>query len=83
MLAAEPAEPGIMNRPPRRPGKRLLGKLVMWRCVFVCAILVVLVLGMFYWAESEGKSLENCRSVERSECCWIAEWALTVWSCFC
>ena len=61
MLAAEPAEPGIMNRPPRRPGKRLLGKLVMWRCFFVCAILVVMVLGMFSWAELEGKSLAVCR----------------------
>jgi magnesium-transporting ATPase (P-type) len=47
MLAAEPAEPDIMNRPPRRPGKRLLGKLVLWRCVFVSTILVILVLGMY------------------------------------
>ena len=61
MLAAEPAEPGVMSRPPRRPGKRLLGKLVMWRCVFVCTSLVVLVLGMFTWAELEGKSLDMCR----------------------
>jgi hypothetical protein len=30
MLAAEPAEPDIMQRPPRRPGKRLLGKLILW-----------------------------------------------------
>jgi hypothetical protein len=30
MLAAEPAEDDIMQRPPRRPGKRLLGKLVLW-----------------------------------------------------
>jgi magnesium-transporting ATPase (P-type) len=61
MLAAEPAEPGVMSKPPRRPGKRLLGKLVMWRCLFVCALLVVLVLSMFYWCEEEGKSLGMCR----------------------
>ena len=30
MLAAEPAEQDIMQRPPRRPGKRLLGKLILW-----------------------------------------------------
>lgn len=30
MLAAEPAEDDIMSRPPRRPGKRLLGKLILW-----------------------------------------------------
>ncbi|MFZ9685647.1 MAG: hypothetical protein ACO3BE_09760, partial [Gemmobacter sp.] len=29
MLAAEHAEPCVMERPPRRPGKRLLGKLVL------------------------------------------------------
>jgi magnesium-transporting ATPase (P-type) len=45
MLAAEPAEPDIMDRPPRRPGKRLLGKLILWRCCFVSVLLVVLVLG--------------------------------------
>jgi len=51
-LAVEPAEPGVMNKPPRRIGKRLLGKLVLWRCVFVCVILVILVLGMYEWALS-------------------------------
>lgn len=47
MLAAEPAEPDIMNRPPRRPGKRLLGKLILWRCAFVSGLLVILVLGVY------------------------------------
>lgn len=47
MLAAEPAEPDIMDRPPRRPGKRLLGKLILWRCAFVSGLLVILVLGMY------------------------------------
>jgi magnesium-transporting ATPase (P-type) len=47
MLAAEPAEADIMNRPPRRPGKRLLGKLILWRCAFVSGLLVILVLGMY------------------------------------
>lgn len=45
--AAEPAEPDIMERPPRRPGKRLLGKLILWRCAFVSGLLVILVLGMY------------------------------------
>jgi magnesium-transporting ATPase (P-type) len=47
MLAAEPAENDIMDRPPRRPGKRLLGKLILWRCAFVSGLLVILVLGMY------------------------------------
>jgi magnesium-transporting ATPase (P-type) len=47
MLAAEPAEADIMERRPRRPGKRLLGKLVLWRCAFVSGLIVVLVLGVY------------------------------------
>lgn len=47
MLAAEPAEEDIMDRPPRRVGKRLLGKLIMWRCVFVSLLLDIMVLGMY------------------------------------
>jgi len=57
MLAAEPPEPCVMDRAPRRPGKRLLGKLVLWRCVFVTHLLVVLVLGGFYWGQVEGLSI--------------------------
>ncbi|KAF8062005.1 calcium-transporting ATPase 1 [Scenedesmus sp. PABB004] len=62
MLAAEPAEPSVMDRPPRRPGKRLLGKLVLWRCVFVTHLLVILVLGCFYWGATEGLSLARRRA---------------------
>lgn len=36
-----------MQRRPRRPGKRLLGKLILWRCAFVSGLLVILVLGMY------------------------------------
>ncbi len=72
MLAAEPAEPGVMNRPPRRPGKRLLGKLVIWRCLFVCAVLVVLVLSMFFWCSTDpSNSLDMCRCVEGVTVCII------------
>ena len=62
MLAAEPAEPGVMNKPPRRLGKRLLGKLVLWRCFFVCTLLVCIVLGCYHWSLSEGRSLEKSRA---------------------
>ncbi|WIA38354.1 hypothetical protein OEZ86_001687 [Tetradesmus obliquus] len=62
MLAAEPAEPTVMDRPPRRPGKRLLGKLILWRCIFVTHLLVILVLGSFYWGQTEGLSLARRRA---------------------
>jgi hypothetical protein len=61
-LAAEPAEPTVMERPPRRPNKRLVGKLLLWRCFFVCHLVVVLVLGMFEWALITGLSLGQARA---------------------
>jgi len=61
-LAVEPAEQDIMQRPPRRPGKRLLGKLILWRCFFVSSLIVVLVLGMYEWGAVRGLSLERRRA---------------------
>ena len=49
MLAMEPAEATIMERPPRRKGKRLFGRMVMWHCVFVAALIVTSVLLNFQW----------------------------------
>ncbi len=51
-----------MDRPPRRPSKRLFGKLIIWRCFFVSTIIVVLVLGMFYWGQQLGLNLEERRA---------------------
>jgi magnesium-transporting ATPase (P-type) len=62
MLAAEPAEEDIMHRPPRRPGKRLLGKLILWRCFFVSVLLVLLVLGMYEWGNATGLSVPRRRA---------------------
>ncbi len=62
MLAAEPAEPDVMQRPPRPPKKRLFGKMVIWRSFFVSTILNVLILGMFYWGGREGLALEMRRA---------------------
>eukprot|EP00882_Tetradesmus_deserticola_P034020 GHRQ01038911.1.p2 GENE.GHRQ01038911.1~~GHRQ01038911.1.p2 ORF type:complete len:150 (+),score=79.55 GHRQ01038911.1:202-651(+) len=61
-LAAEPAEPSVMQRPPRRPNKRLVGKLLLWRCFFVCHLVVVLVLGMFEWALTTERTLGQARA---------------------
>lgn len=60
-LAAEPAEPTVMKRPPRRLGKRLVGKLLLWRCFFVCHLIVILVIGGFEWGKNQGLSLEQRR----------------------
>jgi magnesium-transporting ATPase (P-type) len=57
MLAAEPPESTVMERPPRRPGKRLLGKVVLWRTTFVCTVMVVIILGFFEWGKVLGQPL--------------------------
>jgi hypothetical protein len=61
-LAAEPPEPTTMDQPPRRQGKRLVGKLLLWRMFFVCHVVVCLVLGMFAWAQATGHSLGQSRA---------------------
>lgn len=61
-LAAEPAEPTVMEQPPRRPNKRLVGKLLLWRMFFVCHVIVCLVLGMFAWAQAGGHTLGQSRA---------------------
>eukprot|EP00961_Rhodomonas_salina_P220745 2984265-Rhodomonas_salina.1 len=38
----EPAEETIMKRPPRRKGKRLFGKLVMWNCLWYARYLTLI-----------------------------------------
>jgi len=60
-LAAEPPEPTVMDQPPRRRNKRLVGKLLLWRMFFVCHVVVVLVLGVFAWAQASGYSLASSR----------------------
>ena len=47
-LAAEPPEDGVMDRPPRPTGERLLGKLVLWRILFVSTLMVIIIEGFYY-----------------------------------
>jgi len=48
-LAAEPAEPDVMDRKPRSANKRLVNKLLLWRMLFVSHVIIALLLGTFYW----------------------------------
>jgi len=43
--AIEPAEPGIMDMPPRRIGKRLIGRFLLLRILFATAVLTGLCVG--------------------------------------
>lgn len=62
-LAFEPAEPGVMARPPRAPREPLLSALLVWRIVFVSAVLVAGTFGLFVWEREAGASLEAARTV--------------------
>ena len=61
-LAFEPAEPGLMTRPPRSPTAPLLNGLLLWRVVFVSSLLLAGTFGHFLWLEQAGASLEQART---------------------
>ncbi|TDT41467.1 Ca2+-transporting ATPase [Halospina denitrificans] len=48
-LAFEPAERDIMQRQPRDPSAALLDGFLLWRVIFVSALLLVGVFGIFTW----------------------------------
>jgi magnesium-transporting ATPase (P-type) len=62
-LAFEPAERGVMTRPPRDPREALLSAFLVWRVVFVSLILVAGTFGLFLWEQAHGASVETARTV--------------------
>jgi magnesium-transporting ATPase (P-type) len=56
VLAIEKPEENIMQRPPRRQGKPLVGKLIAWRSIFVGAAMIVAMLGQQAWTLANGGS---------------------------
>lgn len=62
-LAFEPAEPAIMQRPPRDPKSFILDAFMLWRIGFVSILLTAGALGLYHWQQAMGASLEVCRTV--------------------
>ncbi|WP_018233452.1 cation-transporting P-type ATPase [Thioalkalivibrio thiocyanodenitrificans] len=62
-LAFEPTEPGVMERPPRPPQTPILSGFLIWRVVFVSALLVAGTFGHFLWMEQQGVAVEIARTV--------------------
>jgi magnesium-transporting ATPase (P-type) len=62
-LAFEPAESDVMRRPPRRPQEPILSGFVIWRVIFVSAILLLGTFGLFVWEQSRGAGVELARTV--------------------
>ena len=46
-LAFEPAEPGVMQRPPRKPGAPIMGRAMLWRVAIVSLLIGGATIAMF------------------------------------
>ncbi len=62
-LAFEPTEPGAMRRPARPSGTAILSGRLLWRILFVSALMVVGTFGIFVWALSRELPLETARTM--------------------
>ncbi|MDD3380350.1 MAG: HAD-IC family P-type ATPase [Rugosibacter sp.] len=62
-LAFEPAERGIMRRPPRPPGASILDRRLVTRVLLVGVLMLLAAFGLFELAQSRGQSLEVARTV--------------------
>jgi magnesium-transporting ATPase (P-type) len=54
VAAVEPAEDGIMTKPPRRVGKRLIGRFLLLRIAIGTIALVTSTVGSVFWLKSLG-----------------------------
>jgi calcium-translocating P-type ATPase len=62
-LAFEPTEPGLMSRPPRRPGSPILGGYYIWRIAFVSMLIGGGTLAVFHVEMSLGMDVNTVRTV--------------------
>ncbi|MGF1651363.1 MAG: cation-transporting P-type ATPase [Hyphomicrobiaceae bacterium] len=63
VLAFEPAEPGVMTRPPRDTGAALLSPILIWRVAFVSVLFAIGAFSVFAWAKSQGAPIEEARTL--------------------
>jgi magnesium-transporting ATPase (P-type) len=63
VLAFEPPEPDVMQRPPRKADVSLLTPELVWQILFVSALFVIGVFGMFWWSRSRGAGIEEARTI--------------------
>jgi len=62
-LAYEPSEPGLMRRPPRRPGASILGEYFLWRIAFVSVLIGGATITVFRFEEHRGYSIEMAQTM--------------------
>lgn len=63
MLAFEPREPDLMERPPRDPDRPILDRAITRRIVLVGLLLLVCAFGLFELELTRGASVEQARTV--------------------
>ena len=61
-LAFEPAEDGVMQRPPRPPAEPLITRLLLGRVVFVSILVMAVTFIVFQWELGRGAALEEART---------------------
>ncbi|MFD0987914.1 cation-transporting P-type ATPase [Methyloligella solikamskensis] len=62
-LAFEPTEPNAMSRPARPPGQGLISRRLLWRILFVSALMVAGGFGLYAWANERGLPVEEGRTM--------------------
>jgi magnesium-transporting ATPase (P-type) len=63
VLAFEPPEPAVMQRPPRGRDAPLLSRFLVWRVVLVTLLFAAATLGVFFNALARGDDLETARTL--------------------
>lgn len=63
VLAFEPPEPDIMQRPPRPANDPLLSGFLLWRIIFVSILFAIGAFSVFSWAEIQGATNEEARTI--------------------
>jgi magnesium-transporting ATPase (P-type) len=62
-LGFDPAEAGVMQRPPRRPGLSIFGAYFLWRLAFVSLLLGGATIGVFLYGQAIGAPLDLARTM--------------------
>ncbi len=62
-LAFEPSEPGLMSRPPRRPGSPILSAYYIWRIAFISLLIGGATLAVFQVERGLGMDVDIVRTV--------------------
>lgn len=61
-LAFEPAEPGVMRRPPRHPTEPLITRILFVRIAYVSLLMIGVTFATFEWELARGSSIDTART---------------------